>query len=540
MTAHPNHNEEFRFGSADWSDEIDLRRAGLFAAKGLQIGYWGKRPVFVDGDAPIVLVGGAGSGKLRDTLSFIVCKSPGQRKLVLDPRGEIAAISLHNFARYGEHAYCFNPAGLHGLPQHRLNPLDILKPDSPTLYSDAKFIAEGLIPLSGGGSARYFELRARQWLEALMIALTLHDGSVDFASLMTVVNAIESDPQVWGGVLEFMLDSNEEVLRSTAAELLTKQQESEKEFGAIIGEVFAYLSVFNDPLLQASLSEPDLSLEDLCDSSRVNHLFLNVPIEYVGIWSPLLRVIFTVGMLYKGRHPSAPRLNLIADEAGQLGRFEGLLRAFTFGRGAGIRALAVFQDIGQVKRNFGAEALQGFMGSAQTRLFYGVRDLETAEYVSNMLGTQTLEYDEDLNQSTSERHKKEIVRRVMNGEDPTALANEYRQHKFAENYKTKQSRALMTPSEVLAMPEDSMIAFVSGKDLDPLYLHKRAYFHERSMAGFYLPNPYHPPKDRVRIQTRFGARWRKVITAPVPERYSHYPQYQSGTWSYVQGHKPSS
>lgn len=36
------------------------------------------------------------------------------------------------------------------------------------------------------------------------------------------------------------------------------------------------------------------------------------------------------------------------------------------------------------------------------------------------------------------------------------------------------------------------------------------------MAGLYLPDPYHPPMDRVQIATFWGQRWRDVITEPVP------------------------
>ena len=33
------------------------------------------------------------------------------------PRGELAAISLHTFVRHRAFAYCWNPVGLHRLPQ---------------------------------------------------------------------------------------------------------------------------------------------------------------------------------------------------------------------------------------------------------------------------------------------------------------------------------------------------------------------------------------------------------------------------------------
>jgi len=135
-----------------------------------------------------------------------------------------------------------------------------------------------------------------------------------------------------------MLVSPFDGVRRTASEMLTKQQGTPKEFGAIMGTIYAHFSFLNDPALLAALKQPDFSLEALVDPDRVSKIFFNVPAEYLGIWSPLVRTFFAVTMLYKGRHPERRRVVLLVDEAGQLGRFEGLLRSFTNGRGAGIQA----------------------------------------------------------------------------------------------------------------------------------------------------------------------------------------------------------
>jgi type IV secretion system protein VirD4 len=77
-------NEEYRFGSAAWAEREEIEAAGLFRAHGLQIGYCDQRPLYLDGDAPLITIGGAGSGKLRDLLAYVVCKSVGQRMVILD------------------------------------------------------------------------------------------------------------------------------------------------------------------------------------------------------------------------------------------------------------------------------------------------------------------------------------------------------------------------------------------------------------------------------------------------------------------------
>jgi type IV secretion system protein VirD4 len=118
----------------------------------------------------LITIGGAGSGKLRDLLAYNLCGirighrryNAPERMLINDPRGELAAISLHNQVRFGKAAFCINPFGLHGMPQHRVNLWDLLRTDSPTFHADIKLLVSDLVPLSGSANGEYFELRARQ------------------------------------------------------------------------------------------------------------------------------------------------------------------------------------------------------------------------------------------------------------------------------------------------------------------------------------------------------------------------------------------
>jgi len=329
---------------------------------------------------------------------------------------------------------------------------------------------------------------------------------------------IEGDKNGWADLLEFMLESDMDGLRRTAGEMLTKQQEAEREFGSIVGELYAYLNFLDDPMLQASLEHADFSLSDMCHPSLPAAVFIVVPIEYVSIWGPLLRTMFTVQMLYKSRAPSAPRITMIVDEAGQLGNFEALLRAVSFGRGMGIQTWSLFQDAGQIVRNFGQPALQGFMGSSAMRQFFGVRDYETARMISNMLGNETLEFDDTLRQEAARREKINAAMAFLNGSDPLQALNNMRSHRFGEGHRSKQSRPLMTPDEILAMPEDRQIAFISGKDLHPIYAQKFPYYSRSEFAGRYLPNPFHPPLDCVPIARRWRAGTARVIREQVPPR----------------------
>lgn len=532
-------NEQYRFGSAGWAQEHDIRAAGLFAGQGPQIGFLGSKPLTLESDAPMLTIGGAGSGKLRDLLGYVVCNSPGQRIIALDPRGELAAISAHVHAMRGEYSYTWNPFGLHGLPRHGCNPLDLLDPGAASFHADCKLVARALIAVTGQAEGKYFEQRAAGWVEAFLKHDAALRGRTSLPSLMRIVNLVESGSSAWPDFIESMLRSPFEDVRRTAGEMLTKQQDSPREFGSIMGEVYAGLGFLDDPILQRSLEGADFSLSALVDPMRVSKIFLIVPAEYLKIFAPVLRLFFAVTMIVKGRAPSAARVMMLVDEAGQLGGFDALLQSFTYGRGAGIRAWAIFQDAGQIIRNFGPAGLSGFMGSAQMRQFFGVRDYQTAQAVSNMLGSETLEYDDTKAQDAARRQKVQAMRRFMMGDDPFTAAFDAAHFARAETLRTKQARKLMTEDEILAMPEDRQILFISGKNLPPIMAHKYPYFSRSEMAGLYLPNPYHPPETQVRIAGRWGEKWARVIREPVPERFASYPQYAGGNWAYVEGFKPT-
>ena len=531
-------NEYYRHGSARWSTEEEIAHAGLLTPDGLHIGYSGNRRLALKSDSPGLIFGGAGSGKARDWgIEAIIRHALARRPLwVLDPRGELLATTILAFAKVRSFVYSFNPYRLHGLANHGLNPLDILQANDPRLHADCAFISASLIPLSGSANGQYFELRARQWIDALLKSRVERDGHTSFPVLARQLAMIESDPVAWDAELSAMEPSIHPDVRVAAGEIWQKQQNAPREFGAILGTIKAHLHFLNDPTVMANLDGADLSLRDLTDTQQTTSFFALVPMEYIGILSPLLRVLFTVSRLYKGRAPQAPRLTMIVDEAGQMGRFESLLQAFTFGRGEGVRTIALFQDVGQIIRNFDPATLQSFIGSAQLRTFFGVRDFQTAQLISNMLGNATLEYDDERQQENAERYQRDALRRFVMGGDEGA-AFDYAHYRRAAQMRSKMQRPLMTPDEILAMEEDRQITFVSGLNLHPLFSCKRHYDDQKELNGLWLPNPFHPPHDKVRLRHRLGSRWQDVITAPVPPQLAHLPQYADGVIRYLGGIK---
>lgn len=525
-----------RFGSARWAERTDLTKAGLFKPDGLAFAYHDQMLARIDTDAPKITIAGSGSGKARDLLVEMLCRPSQDAFAVLDPRGELFSTTMYTLAGQGIRAYPWCPVGtlgIHGLP---CNPLDILDPAGPNFHADVQALAESLIPLSGSGNGKYFELTAQNCLSAIMKALAEKYGRASFPRLYHVLNIIQTDPNAWADEIERMSKSRFKDVKRVAAEMIFKQQDAPKEFSGILGEMLANLAWLNDPALLTALEDSGFSLSVLSEDGPAARVHFIVPAEFLSVWAPLIRTMFTTTILYKSRRPWARRTNLLVDESGQLGKFKALLSAYTFGRGAGVSAWCFFQDTGQIMSNFGREALQSFLGSSALRQFFGVRDYETARLISEMIGEATFAYDDAEAQARAREVRQAQAQSVLFGADPMDVAREFGHASRAAKRPSHVRRPLITPSEVLALSEDEQIVFISGRNLPPVKAKKYPYYTRRELAGRYLPNPYHPPLDRVRIQGRLRAKELRVYQRDVPHKYRDFPQYASGTALEIEGH----
>ena len=85
-----------------------------------------------------------------------------------------------------------------------------------------------------------------------------------------------------------------------------------------------------------------------------------------------------------------------------------------------------------------------------------------------------------------------------------------------------------TADEIIQTPPNLGYAFVDGLS-HPLEFERKPYFDEAWMAGRYLPSPYYPPPDQVKIKSGWRSKTLYVREKPVPANLSHYPQYADGT-----------
>ncbi|MCB1682369.1 MAG: type IV secretory system conjugative DNA transfer family protein [Alphaproteobacteria bacterium] len=527
------HNEHYRFGSANFASLREIADADFFrqSPTSLFIGYYEGRPLWYHGAGGLLLTAGARSGKLRDILAYNLCTGiySGASMLALDMKGELAAISQDQTK---DQKFCgyWNPISLHGLPQHRINPVSYIRMDSETLVSDVKVFAENMIPLSGAANGKYFEMRARDVLEGVILALVKSKGVLTLPDLYRAINLIPGGGDEWLNFAYTMHSSGFAISRRVEEEIARSREDSTGGFQGILGEIFKAFSCLSDPVLLQSVSPPyDFDLSDLTDSDQCWQVYLMPPAEFVDAWAPVIKAIFVSAMIYKSRAPSAPQQTWILDECAQLNNFPLVIKLFTYGAGIGIRPWAVFQSTDQMNA-LGPNAKNIITSSAALQIYFALREIHSARDVSHMLGTQTLEYDDVLQQGRDRLAKSQVLHSLISGDDPFAIGIAYGHFKEASIHRSKQMRPLQTPDEVLNARPDADYIFADTLQ-HPLYAQRRPYYTQKFMAGRFHPNPYHPPADKVRVTTGMGRRWLTVRQEHVPNAFSHYPQYASGRWS---------
>ena len=523
-----------RHGSASFATYRDYKKAGMLTQKrnSLFVGFHGKKCLWYSEAGGWLIVGGARSGKMRDLLAYNILSGIYSPSCVfLDMKGEGTYIGQDQTAD-NKHLVMWNPSVLHGLPSHRINPVGYINDLNLNLQSDVKMFCKNFIPVSGSSNGEFFELRAQEFLEAVILTLVKMKGQLTLADIVDAINLIPSNSEAWLDFAFEMAESGYPLSKRIEEEIANSRDDNTGGFTGILGVLFKGFACLSDDRLLASVSAPfNFDLADMCSDTQAVQLSLMPPAEFVDGWSPVIKAIFVALFVHKSRNPQSPQQTWFLDEAAQLGKFPLLIQCFTYGAGIGARPVAIYQSTKQMAAT-GENAENIITSSAQLRTYMGIRDLETATTLSNMMGNQTLDYQDDVQIAQAQQAKRQAIMSMINGNDPVSAAMQYSHHKKDAKTPRQMKRRLMEANEILHMPSNKMIFFTDSLS-KPAYANRRPYYEQRWMAGRYHPSVYHPPLDKVRVKKLWGYSWRKVIKEQVQKEFENYPQYMNGTWSRV-------
>jgi len=452
-------------GSARFFDDF----ARLMTPKGLLIGRAGAslppdyagRILSNPDPRHMVTVAANGAGKGVSAIVPNLLAYEGSM-LAIDPKGELAAITGRRREARGQNVYTLDPWGLSGRPCSSFNPLSILTEENPDIVEDAALITDALV-FDDGGSDPYWNLEARNLLQGLLLHIATDYAIPDEERNLLKLRALLTlDADAFDTLLQEMatnIGANGAVAR-IAASLAAMP---EKQFGSIRATARVSTDFLESPRMARVLERTDFALTEL-KTGRTT-IYLCLPAARLATHNRWLRLMIGLALEAMERERSRPAepVVFLLDEFATLGYMRSIENAIGQIRGFGVQLWPVLQDLNQLKALY-RDRWETFLGNAGTVQFFGINDQFTAQYVSRVLGEQTI-YVTSRSTSTSERSSSVSVS------------------------SSERGRPLLTTDEVRRLPENQQIVLMQGQP--GLIAEKLRYYADPEFEGLFDDNPLH-------------------------------------------------
>jgi type IV secretion system protein VirD4 len=497
-------------GSARWATRAELESAGLLGRDaGVYVGAWADaRTIHYlrhDGPQHVLAFAPARSGKGVGLVLPTLLSWPGS-VIVHDIKGENWALTAGwRRSELGHYCLKFDPTAGDG-SSARYNPLLEIR-GWPDDVKDAQNIADLLIDPAGDGGHDHWDLHWNLTAHDLLVGVILHvlyaerdktfRGCLAFLAdprrpIENALSAMLTTPHDPSGRLGWIDPATGQstrthpVVAGAARALLNK---SDNERSSVVSSAVKFLNLYRDPIVAANTEACDFAIRDLVEADRPVSLYLTTPPSDVIRTRPLLRLLLnqlgrrlteTLDAPGGGppRGPARPRLLLMLDEFPALGRLDFLQTALAYLPGYGITAYLIVQDLTQLGQTYGRD--ESIVSNCHVRVAYAANKVETARIISEMAGAMTVH--------------RETRTYTGNRLNPVLM------HVMASEQETQ--RPLLTPDEVMRLPDDAALIFVAGRP--PIYGRRIRYYEDPTFtARASIPPP--ATSDRLPHQWRTWA-----------------------------------
>jgi type IV secretion system protein VirD4 len=366
--------------------------------------------------------------------------------IVLDYKGENARITAKARRKMGHKIVMLDPFKSVTQTPDTLNPLDFIDTDSSLVLDEIRALANALVIRTGQEKEPHWNDSAEIWITA-MIAVVVAFAEPKERSLQTV-RTLLTDPKKMEAAIKLMCESEvwDGLLCRLGGQL---SQYKDKELSSCLTTVNRHLRFLDTPAIFESTKTSSFDPADLVRKKLTDYLI--IPPEHMSANTALLRMwnVSLLRAVVRGGLQEKHKVHFILDEAASLGHMDVIDDAVDKFRGYGVRLFFLFQSLGQLKKCF-PEGQEQTLLSNVTQIFAGVNDNETAKYVSERLGKETIIVESGgTSSSTSRSHSEE-------GKTSWSYSNS-RNDNWAQN-----GRELLQSSEVMNLHERLAITFTPG------------------------------------------------------------------------------
>ncbi len=467
---------ESQYGDAHWATPAEIKKAGLMHnGSGMTMGMYKGKLLVVDKTncQHALLFAPTGSGK---GVGFVL-----PNLLFWDDSVIVHDVKLENFeitsgyrtAKMHQKCYLWNPADQDGYT-HCYNPMDFIAREYGKQVDDVMKITKFLLP-----KEEFWTNEGRALVTGIMLALLAMDDRP--ASMGEVLRTLRSDDVAYN--IAVMLDTRGEFIHPTGyMNLAAYLQKPEKERGSVTSTAASSLDLWANPLVDAATMKSDFDIGQF--RTVATSLFVGISPSNVMRLQPLLQIfyqqcasIFTKKMPDKKKEKH--RVMMLLDEFPTLGKMDEIKAGIAYYRGYWVKLFLITQDTEQLKAIYEASGMNSFLSNCTYRITYAANNVDTAKYISDLLGKKTVVSQEE-------------------GSRPKYLDL----NPGARQVSTKKSsRELLMPQEVIGLPKDEQIILIEANP--PIRCKKVVYYKDklftsRLMKPISVPKqePYIPKKKR--------------------------------------------
>ena len=486
-------------GSARFANRVEITKSGLLGDRGILLGQHQGEYLILPGQQSVLLAAPMRSGKGVGVVIPNLLAWPDS-VCVVDIKDENFKRTAGYRARHGQQVYAWAPFGLsskkeeQGTPAtyrtHCYNPLSYVRTDPNHVIGDLLAIAQIVYPTSdrSNGTERFFNDQAR----SLFLGLALY--LVETPELPRTVGELVRQSSGKGkpvtehlGQLIATRQEQGRALSDACIDALMRfLSNSENTLTGILATFNAPLLVFTEPLVDASTSSNDFSLQDL--RKKRMSIYVIIPPPRLPDAAVLLNLFFSqlVNLNTDQLPEDNPALKyqclLVLDEFTAMGRVAVFAKALGYLAGYNLRCLTVIQAGSQIDSVYGDKDSRSMVTNHAVQILYAPREQRDAKEYSEMLGTFT-EKSESKGRSNS---------------------NGPRGGSSTSSNVSPQRRELLLPQEFKELGIDREVVLL--ENTKPILADKICYYTDPTFIPRLLATPELPLIDldlhRARIEQR--------------------------------------
>ena len=347
------------------------------------------------GERNLLLFGPNGSGKGTRFLMPNLLQMTDCSMVVIDPKGELAAVTAPYRRTIGE-VVIINPFGVladrpgyEDLKSDGYNPLLALDPAAPSFNADASWLAEALVTIEG--TDPHWSRAARKLVAALIMHVCLKDrGSPSLAEMRRLLTEPVIEPRA--GEPGHGIPLTAIAMRRWDLPALAMKAGQftrwNREIEGVVSTADTQTEALDDAEIAADLAKPGIDFRAL--KKRPITVYVILPPDMMERHGRWLRLILSSALraVMRLREPGEQRVFFLMDEFAALGHLAIIETTWALVRGYGIQLVPVLQDLNQLKELY-KERWETFIGMAGVVEAFGPNDLTTADWLSRRSGDAT-------------------------------------------------------------------------------------------------------------------------------------------------------